>query len=171
LTIEDGAAFSATRLERWADCPFKYFLENILNIAVLDPPEELLEIDPMERGSLLHRVLERFLNECSSAGIVPAYGAPWQKKHLALLTGIAVDEFERPAGAASPAIHCSGRQLRARCCMNLAVFLQEDDALRAANLSRPVYAEYSFGLSGDTRSPRHPAFGFLTDSPSAFAAR
>ena len=156
LSIADGAAFSATRLERWADCPFKYFLENILNIAVLDPPEELLEIDPMERGSLLHRVLERFLNECSSAGVMPDYGAPWQKRHLALLTGIAVDEFEDAGRRGITGHPLLWQAAQSEMLHDLSVFLREDDALRAVNSSRPEYAEYSFGIGSDNRTHTAP---------------
>jgi len=156
LSIRDGAAFSATRLEKWADCPFKYFLENILNIAVLDPPEDLLEIDPMERGSLLHRVLERFINECSFAGIVPAYGDPWQKKHLALLTGIAMDEFTDAGRRGVTGHPLLWEAAQTEMLHDLSIFLQEDNALRAENVSSPEYAEYSFGIDGDTRSHAAP---------------
>lgn len=157
LNIVEGAAFSATRLEKWAGCPFKYFLENILNIAVLDPPEELLEIDPMERGSLLHRVLERFHNECSSAGIAPAHGAPWQKKHLAMLTGIAMGEFEEADRRGVTGHPLLWQAAQTEMLHDLSVFLQEDNALRARNVSKPEYAEYSFGIDGDARSHAAPS--------------
>jgi len=156
LRIRDGAAFSSTRLEKWAGCPFKYFMENILNIAVLDPPEELLEIDPMERGSLLHRVLERFLNACSSSGIMPAHGEPWQKKHLALLTGIAMEEFEDAGRRGITGHPLLWQAAQTEMLHDLSIFLQEDNALRAENVSRPEYAEYSFGIDGDARSHAAP---------------
>jgi hypothetical protein len=167
LGVVDGAAFSATRLEKWADCPFKYFLENILSVAVLDPPEELLEIDPMERGSLLHRVLERFHNDCSSAGIVPAHGAPWQKNHLALLTGIAIEEFEDAGRRGITGHPLLWQAAQSEMLHDLSVFLQEDNSLRALNVSRPEYAEYSFGIGGDAAShvaPRVRLAGGLTIS-------
>jgi ATP-dependent helicase/nuclease subunit B len=50
--------FSATELERYASCPFRYFLERILKI---EPIEDLsLEFDVMERGRIVHDVLAAF---------------------------------------------------------------------------------------------------------------
>ncbi len=50
--------FSATDLERYAACPFRFFLERILRI---EPLEDLaLEFDVLERGRVVHEVLSRF---------------------------------------------------------------------------------------------------------------
>jgi len=50
--------FSASGLETYAACPFRYFAEHILH---LRPPEE--DIGPRERGVLLHQILARLLLE------------------------------------------------------------------------------------------------------------
>ena len=50
--------FAATELERYAACPFRFFLERVLNV---EPVEDLaLEFDVLERGRLVHDVLARF---------------------------------------------------------------------------------------------------------------
>ncbi len=50
--------FSATELERYASCPFRFLLERVLK---LDPVEELaLAVDYLERGRLAHDLLARF---------------------------------------------------------------------------------------------------------------
>ncbi len=50
--------FSATNLERYASCPFRYFMERVLKI---EPIEDLaLEFDVLERGSVAHEVLAKF---------------------------------------------------------------------------------------------------------------
>jgi RecB family exonuclease len=47
--------FSATELERYASCPYRFFLERLLKI---EPVEDLaLEIDSLERGRLVHEFL------------------------------------------------------------------------------------------------------------------
>ena len=56
-----GDAVSATRLQQWAECPFRYLLANVLRVPVEDQPERLLELSPLERGTLVHEVLERFV--------------------------------------------------------------------------------------------------------------
>jgi hypothetical protein len=162
LGIRDGARFSATRLEKWAGCPFKYFLENVLNISVLDPPEDLLEIDPMERGSLLHKVLERFITECSAAAVMPTYGDPWKEAHSARLTRIAGEEFAEAGRRGVTGHPLLWEAAQTEMLQDLAIFLQEDSALRAENVSSPEYAEYSFGIDGDVKphaAPRVPLAG------------
>ena len=51
---------SASALERWATCPFQYFLSRVLRLETLPDPESD-EISPLERGSLVHKILERFV--------------------------------------------------------------------------------------------------------------
>jgi len=51
-------AFRVTGLNQYRRCPFKYFMENILNIEL--PPEPGLEIEYSDRGLVLHRILELF---------------------------------------------------------------------------------------------------------------
>jgi ATP-dependent helicase/DNAse subunit B len=60
--------WSASRLNRYAHCPFGFFGEYILNLEALEDPEEGL--NPMQRGGLLHAVLEhlfRGLTQSESA--------------------------------------------------------------------------------------------------------
>ena len=58
---------SATRLEGWASCPFGHFLRNILDVDEVENPEDELQITPRDRGSLVHDVLERFIDEVLAA--------------------------------------------------------------------------------------------------------
>ena len=53
---------SPSALETWATCPYKFFLNRILGIAA-PPEEEEDEMSALERGSLVHRILERFVRE------------------------------------------------------------------------------------------------------------
>ena len=53
---------SPSALETWATCPYKFFLGRILGIAA-PPEEEEDEMSASERGSLVHRILERFVRE------------------------------------------------------------------------------------------------------------
>ena len=50
--------WSVSRLEKYAFCPLRFFLENILEIEDLPEIEE--EISPLERGLLVHKILDRF---------------------------------------------------------------------------------------------------------------
>jgi ATP-dependent helicase/nuclease subunit B len=50
--------FSATQLETYAKCPYKFFLENILKIQTIEEPLE--ELEAFEFGSLIHSILFEF---------------------------------------------------------------------------------------------------------------
>ncbi len=56
-----GRIFSATQLEEYAECPFAYFCHRIMGI---DPPEDITpEIQPHDRGTLVHETLEVFFKK------------------------------------------------------------------------------------------------------------
>ncbi len=56
---------SPSALESWATCPYRYFLGRVLG---LSSPTEIdeAEISSLERGLLVHRILERFVAEGGS---------------------------------------------------------------------------------------------------------
>ena len=54
-------AYAVTALERYFECPFKYFAGTLLGLG--DEPPDQRTLTPQERGLLLHRVLESFYAE------------------------------------------------------------------------------------------------------------
>lgn len=58
---------SPSQLETWATCPYRYFLGRVLGISGAVAEEED-EISPLERGSLVHKILERFVAEGGDSG-------------------------------------------------------------------------------------------------------
>jgi len=54
-----GAAFGVTRLEAYARCPFRFFVENVLDLLPPAEPEE--SVSPLNWGSAVHRALQRFM--------------------------------------------------------------------------------------------------------------
>ena len=63
LNFGRDQAVSPSRLEKYAHCPYQYFLRYGLGIEDSDEPEDLDRIDQLERGSLIHAILERFLKQ------------------------------------------------------------------------------------------------------------
>ena len=57
------AHWSASALQRYATCPYRYFLGNVLRLNAVSEPGDDAEISPLERGSLIHRILERWVRE------------------------------------------------------------------------------------------------------------
>ncbi len=86
---------SPSRLELYATCPYKYFARYTLGIEPVKEPENIERIDPLERGSLIHSILERFLKRI---GRKDPPRAEARDRHLALLREAASEEaLEREA--------------------------------------------------------------------------
>ena len=52
------AAYSVSSLERYQDCPFKFFAADVLQID--EPPEDEAALSPRARGRFIHEVFQRF---------------------------------------------------------------------------------------------------------------
>jgi len=65
--ISEGE-FSATQLENYAKCPYKYFVENVLRLETIAEPIE--ELEAFEYGSLIHSILYEFYTKLKEKGIV-----------------------------------------------------------------------------------------------------
>lgn len=72
---EPGQGVSATALEEYALCPFRFFVHRVLGIDPIEEPQESLEFSPLDRGSLYHEVLERFLRKMRQDGRLPLDGS------------------------------------------------------------------------------------------------
>ncbi|HSW54948.1 MAG TPA: PD-(D/E)XK nuclease family protein [Ignavibacteriaceae bacterium] len=65
--ISEGE-FSATQLENYAKCPYKYFVENVLRLETIAEPVE--ELEAFEYGSLIHSILYEFYANLKEKGII-----------------------------------------------------------------------------------------------------
>jgi RecB family exonuclease len=93
-------AYRVNKVERYATCPFKYFAESVLGL-----PEERDEsegLTPLERGTLLHRLLEQFYRAWQTNG---------GKAITRATLGDAVALFERLARAALARLPAGDRAL------------------------------------------------------------
>ncbi len=78
---------SATRFETYAHCPRRYLLERALRVSRRVLPEELWRIEPVERGSLVHAILEEYVAERVA-------GAQRSLERLLIIAGNHLDEAE-----------------------------------------------------------------------------
>ncbi len=67
--ISEGE-FSATQLENYAKCPYKYFAENVLKLETIEEPAE--ELEAFEYGSLIHSILFEFYTKLKEKKIILA---------------------------------------------------------------------------------------------------
>ena len=56
-----GRPLSPTKLDSYGKCPYQFFAGQVLGLEA--PEKERMEITPLDRGSLVHRILERFYRE------------------------------------------------------------------------------------------------------------
>ncbi|MDO8751543.1 MAG: PD-(D/E)XK nuclease family protein, partial [Dehalococcoidia bacterium] len=150
LRLLDRPALSATSLEAWATCPFRYLLGHVLGVAALEQPEEVATISPWEKGSLVHGVLERFIRTVQEQGGLPSPGEPWRQEHWDLLHHMAHQAF-----AEAEARGVTGKALlwgleQEAILSDLEAFLAADAALRARFGMTPHLVEVRFGLQGPT---------------------
>jgi ATP-dependent helicase/nuclease subunit B len=85
-------AISASTLESFAACPFRYFLQYGLDVVALESREDDADVwlQPPERGRLLHTVYARFLREVRDRGRLPAEG---DRDHLQQIATETVEEM------------------------------------------------------------------------------
>ncbi|MEP6624028.1 MAG: PD-(D/E)XK nuclease family protein, partial [Acidimicrobiia bacterium] len=146
-----GEVVSATRLEQWSTCPFRYYLSHVLRIPVEDEPERLLEFSPLERGTLVHAVLERFVGEelaKPDAARVPS-GEPWPVESSVLRLTEIVDELAADAevrGLTGKAVLWSLH--REEIASEVVQFLLSDNEWRMADGAVPESVEFPFGYDG-----------------------
>ncbi|NLA27786.1 MAG: hypothetical protein GX878_10380 [Firmicutes bacterium] len=93
VRLNRAKAVSATALEDYAFCPYSYFLKRLLHLTPLEEPEELLSMDPLVRGRLVHRILEQFYRRASAGGLLPTGGYPDACRIL--LDGVISEEFSK----------------------------------------------------------------------------
>jgi len=81
---------SVSRLERYLDCPFKFYTSQVLSLE--EPPQDDDARTPLERGLFLHELFERFFAAWQAAG------------HAAITVALLPVAHEMFAALAAPAL-------------------------------------------------------------------
>jgi CRISPR/Cas system-associated exonuclease Cas4 (RecB family) len=96
-------AFSATALQHYAACPYRFFLYTVHRLEPRQDPASIEFMDPLTRGDLVHDVQFRVLTQLRDEGRLPL--GPSSLKHaFELLDAALVDEAETRAEKLAPAI-------------------------------------------------------------------
>ncbi len=145
----DNRLFSPTALETYAGCPRRYLLGRVLRISEQERPEQIEELSARDRGSLLHRIVERFIGEAIEHKTVPAPDEEWSEEQQARLFEIAAEEVARvqQLGLSGGEVQTriSWRSLR----HELHNFVMNDNELRSQYQSTPIAVEFEFGFDGN----------------------
>jgi RecB family exonuclease len=129
--------FSATRLEAYANCPHAYLLEYELRVELVENPEDIFEISALDRGSIIHSVLDAYVRDAAGPDRLPELFA-------------AVCDPYRTAGRIGRAVFWD--HARAEMTRDLHAFAARDAAHRSDG-DRPVATELAFGLTRGELEP------------------
>ena len=144
-----GSSISPTALETWAACPYRYFLTHVLRLSALDTPEEIFSISALDRGELIHKILERFINESVQGGYLPAPGEPWSPGDHDRLMRIADRCFQDAETRGVTGKRLLWNLAKAEIRSDIETFLEKDTDLREASGAAGVQVETRFGFDGD----------------------
>ncbi|HET6835859.1 MAG TPA: PD-(D/E)XK nuclease family protein [Acidimicrobiales bacterium] len=146
---------SSTRLESWAECPYAYFVNHLLQVEPVEDPARQLTISAWDRGSLVHQILQSFIDDVLArpAEERPTPEQPWSPSDHARMRQLAervCDDYEARGLTGRPVFW---RRERAQILALADRFLIDDDTHRRRDGSRPVAAELRFGYGDDAVGP------------------
>ncbi len=144
------APISPTGLESWATCPYRYFLGSVLRLRALDNPEETVAISALDRGSLLHEILESFMSESIRLNALPPPGEGWGPDGRERLMRIADALFDSAESQGLTGKRLLWQMDKEAMRSDLETFLEEDARLRAEHGTSSIAVEAAFGFGGDT---------------------
>ncbi len=144
--------WSASALELFAACPYKFALNGIFRLRPREDASPLEELDPLTRGALFHEMQFELLSELKSAGVLPLGTDSLQSALQAAdrtLDRVAA-KYEEELAPAVPRVWKSGiEDLRTDLHGWLQQMAQNDGDWQ------PIHFEFGFGLP--ERAGRDPA--------------
>jgi RecB family exonuclease len=127
---QEGGTISPSALETYATCGMRYFYGHVLRLRPVDEPEENQTMGAAEKGTLVHRALQRFFEEQQRRYGRPAPDERWTLQDAETLLTIFDEEFEkvRRQGRAGLDIYMDYDRHRLRA--DLVTFLDKDSDYR-----------------------------------------
>ncbi len=149
LSLRDGKTVSASRLERLAECPHRYFLQHVLYVQPPDEidPEDNRWLDAREFGKLVHELLCDFMTRLQDRSEKPN-----MERHRAEILDLAEEYAESACERIPPetplAYRAGLRQIKTAAQIFLAAESRSDPGVE------PVHFELKFGDNAE--GSRHP---------------
>ncbi|MGO9558445.1 MAG: PD-(D/E)XK nuclease family protein [Acidimicrobiales bacterium] len=135
---------SATRMESLASCPLQFMLDRIAHVEILEAPERRHMIEAKDRGSLIHSVLEDFV-EATVIGNDSFHG--WDDdESVAILHQIAERHFEDYESQGLTGKPVYWRMARSRTLSDLERFVAIESRRLQEGGGTPVRTEMAFGF-------------------------
>jgi hypothetical protein len=137
--LRERRVLSANQLERWLECPYRWFVAHELHPERLEP-----EADPLWLGSVIHDALAGLYEEAPGEDAIPRPGdvARWKRRFSELLDeGVG----DAPLGTERVAVLARARDQVER-------FLEDEAASETELRPRPDLLELGFGMEDGEES-------------------
>ena len=137
---------SPTALQDWAVCPYRYFLGRVLRVAERDEAEDELTISPLERGALIHDILDTFFRTVANS---ETSWNEWSDTHRQTLASIADSKMDFAEGRGVTGRDLLWKRDRELIQNDLQALLEHDNKRRAEHNLVQIESELTFGLAGN----------------------
>jgi ATP-dependent helicase/nuclease subunit B len=137
---------SPSGVETWAACPFRYFLGRVLDVEPTERPEddESWAISAIDRGSLIHAILEEFFLTLKAGGR-PAPGETYTQADRDLMDRLAREHFTRVEALGQTGYRLAWLNEQTAIQLDLRTVLSKDEEFRSQLAVRPEFFEQGFG--------------------------
>lgn len=154
---------SVTFLSDYISCPYLFFLKYIMNITGLQEPEEQLRMDNMEKGTLVHGILETFYRSAKEENLFPLN--PANLNEAKELMKKALDKcFQQAEEEGTTGYPLYWKIDRESIKDDMSSMLEHEANLDYQGI--PSYFEIPFGISGE----KTDGAGINTAEPVSFSA-
>jgi len=134
--------FSATFLQSYSNCPFVFFMKYILGAEPIEDPELTISIDAMQRGQLMHGILEKAYIRFRDRGLLPLRKDK-QEEISGILKSAAEMEFEIFSGRQAVGLDFMWKLSREEITESVELFLKRE--AESEEFYIPVGLEEFFG--------------------------
>jgi ATP-dependent helicase/DNAse subunit B len=156
-----GLRLSASALETYARCPFRYFLSTVLGLNPFAEPEQILTLQPRERGALLHEILRDFFTRAREAEKL-SFTREDKAALQHLLRTVTEEHFHKFANSGATGLPLLWEIEQERLRERLSAFLKRECETGGELL--PAAFEVRFGASASEEQDEH-SFSLFPDGP------
>jgi RecB family exonuclease len=139
---------SPSGVETWAACPFRYFLGRVLEVEPTERPEddESWAISAIDRGSLIHQILEDFFGRLRAGGR-PGPSETYTQADRDLMDQLARENFQRVEALGQTGYRLAWLNEQTAIQLDLRTVLSKDEEFRSQLAVQPEFFEQGFGWS------------------------
>ena len=150
--LDGSSIVSASAIQCWASCGFRYFLERVVRVEPTLAPEDLWTLTPLDRGSLIHTILEDFFQALNRQGR-PRLDEPYGAADHTSIQDLARRHFAQFAQSGAIGHPLAWENAQRTILADLRVFLAFDAAWRAEQRLLPRLFEQAFGITARQSGP------------------